>query len=153
MTAAGKALQRLTATDWAFLHAKAALGFLLMIPLVQLSTVRDNLTQTFVAVWFSATFVGFWVSAAGLIMSAQSRWTRRRGFQVEMAGLWLLLAGPLVFIAMQAALWFTTGQQRTVTIALCYVIAAFIGARMVMVHAAAKSRTAILDYLEEADRD
>lgn len=148
-----RALSRLTRSDWAFLHAKMALGFLLMIPLVQLNSVRDNLTQLFVAIWFGVTLIGFWVSAVGLVMSAQKHDTRRHGFRVEMTGLWLLLAGPVVFILMQAGVWITTGQQRLVTIALCYVIAAFILARMVMVKSAAKSRTVIFKYMENVDDD
>ncbi|MFF1382763.1 hypothetical protein ACFVWT_04275 [Arthrobacter sp. NPDC058288] len=146
------ALGRLTRTDWAFLHFKAALGFLLMIPLVQLNSVRDNTNQVFITIWFGVTLLGFCVSAIGIVMSAQKYETRRNGFRWEMAGLWLLLSGPLVFILLQAGLWITTGQQRIVTIALCYVIAAAILARMVMVKSAAKSRTVIFRYLDEEER-
>lgn len=146
-----RSLGRLTRTDWAFIHAKVALGFLHMIPLVQLNSVRDNLTQVFVPVWFATTFAGFWVSVVGLVMSAQKYETRRRGFRCEVSGLILLLSGPVVFILMQAGIWYTTGQQRIVTIALYYVIASFILARMVMVKSAAKSRTVIFRYLEEGD--
>lgn len=146
-------LRRLTRTDWAFIHAKVALGFLLMVPLVQLNSVRDNTNTTFIAIWFAVTFLGFWVSVVGIVLSAQQYETRRKGFRWEMCGLMLLLSGPVVFILLQVGLWVTTGQQRIVTIALCYVIASFLVARMVMVKSAAKSRTVIFRYLEEGRAD
>lgn len=147
------AVGHLTRTDWAFLHAKVALCFLLMIPLVQLASVKDNLTQAFVLAWFLVTLVGFWVSAVGLVMSAQKYQTRRNGFAVEMSGLWLIMSGPLVFILFQIGLWVDTGQQRLVSIALCYVIASFLAARMVMIKSAAKSRTVIFRYMESVEDD
>lgn len=147
------ALSRLTRTDLAFLHFKAALALLLMIPLVQLNSVRDTTNQIFIGAWFAVTLLGFWISAVGIVLSAQDGKTRRTGFRVEMTGLWLLLSGPLVFALIQCGIWWNTGQQRIVTIALCYVIASAILARMVMIKSAAKSRTVIFRYTESVEDD
>lgn len=147
------AISRLTRTDLAFIHFKAALSLLLMIPLVQATTVQNTTNLMFVAAWFGMTLLGFCVSVVGIVLSAQDGTIRRTGFRVEMAGLWLLLSGPLVFGLIQVGRWWTTGQPVTVTVALCYVIASAILARMVMIKSAAKSRTVIFRYTESVDDD
>lgn len=141
-------LRRLTRTDLAFLHFKAAIGIMLMLPLTQLGSVQNSLTTWFIVAWLVVTWLGFWVSVVGLILSAQQNETRRTGFRVEMTGLCLMLAGPLVFIGVMAGIWIDTGQDKGTAIALCYVIASAILARMVMIKTAAKSRTVIYRYLE-----
>ena len=147
-----KAFGRLTRVDWAFLHFKAALGILLMIPLVQLPTLKDSVSITFLCVWATLTVIGFWVSVAGLVMSAQKFETRHRGFQVEMTGLFLLMAGPAVFGAINVGLWIIDpDRSRAVAVGFAYVIMAAILARMVMVKGAAKSRTVIFKYTEPED--
>lgn len=150
-----RAFGRLTRVDWAFLHFKGAIGIMLMVPLTQLGSIQNSLTAWFIVAWLAVTLVGFWTSVLGLVLSAQRNETRRRGFQIEMTGLILLLAGPVVFIAVQAGIWIDTGQDKGTAIALCYVIASAILARMVMVKSQAKSRTVIYKYLEkkEAPRD
>lgn len=148
-----KPLRRLTRTDLAFLHFKAAIGLMLMVPLTQLGSVRSVTPPLFIAIWFGVTIVGFWVSVVGLIMSAQKYETRRRGFRIELTGLLLLLAGPVVFGSVQLGIWIDTGTDRLAAIALCYVIASAIFARMVMVYGAARSRTIIYRYRESADDD
>ncbi|WP_455833753.1 hypothetical protein [Pseudarthrobacter siccitolerans] len=145
------ALSRLTRVDWAFLHFKAAIGIMLMIPLSQLGSIQNATTAWFIVVWLVVTLLGFWVSVIGLVLSAQQHETRRRGFRVEMTGLCLMLAGPLVFIGVQAGIWIDTGQDKGTAIALCYVIASAILARMVMIKSAAKSRTVIYRYLEKTE--
>lgn len=147
------ALSHMTRTDWAFLHFKAALGILLMIPLVQLESLRHNVSTTFLCVWATLTIIGFWVSVVGLVMSAQKHKIRHRGFVVEMTGLVLLMIGPAVFAAVQAGLWITSGQSKAVAIGFAYVIMAAILARMVMVKGAAKSRTVIYKFTESAEGD
>jgi uncharacterized membrane protein len=153
MTRLITALGRLTRTDWAFIHFKAALGIMLMTPLVQLESLKSTTTIWFVCVWASVTIIGFWVSVAGLVMSAQKYETRHKGFVVEMTGLILLLIGPAVFAAIQAGVWIATGQSKAVSIAFCYVIITALIARMVMVKGAAKSRTVIYRYTEPIDND
>ncbi|WP_344672574.1 hypothetical protein [Pseudarthrobacter polychromogenes] len=137
--------------DWAFLHFKAAIGIMLMIPLSQLGSIQNATTAWFIVAWLAVTLIGFWVSVVGLVLSAQQHETRRRGFRVEMTGLSLMLAGPLVFIGVQAGIWIDTGQDKGTAIALCYVIASAILARMVMIKSAAKSRTVIYRYLEKTE--
>jgi uncharacterized membrane protein len=153
MTRLITALGRLTRTDWAFIHFKAALGILLMTPLVQLESLKSSTTVWFLCVWASLTIIGFWVSVAGLVMSAQKYESRHKGFVVEMTGLVLLMIGPAVFAAVQAGVWITTGQSKAVAIAFCYVIITAIIARMVMVKGAAKSRTVIYKFTESIDND
>jgi uncharacterized membrane protein len=149
MTAVG----RLTRVDWAFVHFKAALGIMLMTPLVQLDSIKHSTTVWFLCIWATLTLIGFWVSVVGLVMSAQKYDTRHKGFAVEMTGLVLLMLGPAVFAAIQAGIWYETGQQKAVAITFCYVIMAAIFARMVMVKGAAKSRTVIYRYTEEVEND
>ncbi|QKY78976.1 membrane protein [Arthrobacter phage Jinkies] len=153
MTRIVTALGRLTRTDWAFVHFKAALGILLMTPLVQLESLKSSTTVWFLCVWATVTIIGFWVSVAGLVMSAQKYETRHKGFVVEMTGLVLLLIGPAVFAAIQAGVWISTGQSKAVSIAFCYVIITALVARMVMVKGAAKSRTVIYRYKESLTDD
>lgn len=146
-----KPLRRLTRVDLAFLHFKAAIGIMLMLPLSQLGSVQNSLTTWFIVAWLIVTWIGFWTSVVGLVLSAQQHETRRRGFRVEMTGLCLMLAGPLVFIGVQAGIWIDTGHDKGTAIALCYVIASAILARMVMIRSAAKSRTVIYTYLEKKE--
>lgn len=148
-----RAFGRLTRVDWAFLHFKAALGILLIIPLTQLSQIKENTSVVFLCVWASLTIIGFWVSVIGLVMSAQKYEMRHRGFQVEMTGLFLLMSGPAAFAAVEAGIWAVTGQQKAVAITFAYVIMAAIAARMIMVKGAAKSRRIIYKYTEKADSD
>lgn len=142
------ALSGLTRTDWAFVHFKAALGLLWMIPLLQVSNVTTSTSPAFLWTWAIVTFVGFWVSIVGLVMSAQTFDTRRTGFRVEMTGLCLLAAGPLVYIALQVGIWITTGQQRLLALTFGYVMLSALVTRMVMIKSAAKSRTVIYRYTE-----
>lgn len=153
MTRLIRALSNLTRTDWAFIHFKASLSILLMTPLVQLDSLKASTTIWFLCAWASVTLIGFWVSVVGLVMSAQRYETRHKGFRVEMTGLVLLLVGPAVFAAVQLGVWIDTGQNKSVSIAFCYVIITAVIARMVMVKGAAKSRTVIYRYTEELDND
>lgn len=146
-------LRGLTRTDWAFVHFKASLGLLWMVPLVQSAALKSNTTPVFLWLWAVITFLGFWISIVGLVMSAQKYDVRQRGFRVEMTGLFLLAAGPMVYMLLQFGLWITTGQSRLVAIAFAYVILAAIATRMVMIKSAAKSRTVIYRYTERRDDD
>lgn len=140
------ALSRLTPVDKAFIQFKAALGILLMIPLVQLPSVRDNTTMIFLVLWCAVTVIGFWVSLIGLIMSAQ---TRDTGYRIELIGLWLLFAGPAVFAALMAGVWIITGEQRAVAVMFAVVICLAVRARMVMIRTADKTRQALASYMKD----
>jgi hypothetical protein len=133
--------------DKAFVQFKAALGILLMIPLVQLESVRNNTTFLFLVIWCAVTLLGFWVSLAGLLIAKHE--AGHRGFRIEMIGLWLLFAGPAVFAALMAGVWVITGEQRAVAVMFAVVICLAIRARMVMVRTADRTRTALLQYMED----
>lgn len=147
-----RAFSGLSPVDRAFIQFKAALAILLMIPLVQLDSVRNNTTLIFLVVWFAVTVLGFWVSLTGLLMStgAQNYEVRHRGFRTEMIGLWLLFAGPAVFAALMAGLWIATGQQRAVAVMFALVICLAVRCRMVMVRTADRTRAALLNYMQDA---
>lgn len=141
-------LAGLTRVDWAYIHFKAALGLLWIIPLTQIAYLQTSTSPWFIVAWGAITTIGFFVSVTGLIMSAQKYKTRRAGFRVEMAGLWLMMAAPAVYGMIQIGLAFTTGRDRWIAIAFAYIICSAIVPRMVMVKAAAKSRTVIYRYTE-----
>lgn len=148
MTSPRTILAGLTRTDWAYVHFKAALGLLWIIPLSRSIYLQATTSPWFILLWGFITTAGFFISVTGLVMSAQKFKTRRNGFVVEMVGLWLIMAGPLVYGAIQIGLMVTTGQDRWIAAAFAYIICAALIPRMVMIKAAAKSRTVIYRYSE-----
>jgi hypothetical protein len=147
-------LSALSPVDRAFIAFKASLGILLMVPLVQLPSVQDNTTTLFLAVWCAITFIGFWISLAGLLISANKQYEdRHRGFRIEMIGLWLLFAGPAVFAAIMLGVWVIGGEQRATALAFAVVICLAIRARMAMVSEAHKKRTVIVYPEDFPDED
>ena len=143
----------LTRTDWAYVHFKAALGLLWIIPLTKIAYLQASTSPWFILLWGFLTTLGFVVSVVGLIMSAQRNETRRNGFRVEMTGLILLMAAPAVYGLIQIGLAITTKQDRWIAIAFAYIICSAIVPRMVMIKAAAKSRTVIYRYTERSADD
>jgi hypothetical protein len=141
-------LAGLTRTDWAWVHFKAALGLLWIIPLTQIAYLQSSTAPWFILIWGLVTTSGFFVSITGLVMSAQRYETRRRGFRIEMAGLWLMMAAPAVYGLIQIGLLLATGQGRWIAIAFAYIICSALIPRMVMIKAAARSRTVIYRYSE-----
>ncbi len=148
-----KYLSNLTRTDWGFIHFKASIGLLWLLPLLQYSNLRRGVVTDFLWVLCVITFIGFWVSVVGIVMSAQKYEVRRRGFQVEMVGICLLGSGPVVYMLMQLGVWLDTGHSTLLAIAFGYVMFAAILARGIMVKGAAKSRTVIYRYTEELPAD
>jgi uncharacterized membrane protein len=148
-----EALRGLTRTDWAYVHFKAALGLLWIIPLTQSTYLQNRTAPWFILIWGFLTTLGFVVSLIGLVMSAQKFETRRNGFRVEMTGLVLLMSAPAIYGLIQIGLIFTTGSDRWIAIAFAYIICSAIVPRMCMIKAAAKSRTVIYRYRETADDD
>ncbi|NWL13322.1 hypothetical protein DM793_18820 [Paenarthrobacter nitroguajacolicus] len=147
------ALKGLTRTDWAFVHFKAALGLLWIIPLTRISYLQEQTAPWFIALWGLATTAGFCVSLVGLVMSAQSFETRRNGFRVEMTGLVLLMSAPAIYGLIQVGLAVATGADRWIAFAFAYIICSAVAVRMVMIKAAAKSRTVIYRYTESVEDD
>jgi uncharacterized membrane protein len=148
-----EALRGLTRTDWAYVHFKAALGLLWIIPLTQSTYLQNRTAPWFILIWGFLTTLGFVVSLIGLVMSAQKFETRRNGFRVEMTGLVVLMSAPAIYGLIQIGLIFTTGSDRWIAIAFAYIICSAIVPRMCMIKAAAKSRTVIYRYRETADDD
>lgn len=147
------ALRGLTRIDWAFVHFKAALGLLWIIPLTQSTYLQDRTAPWFILIWGFLTTAGFVVSLIGLVMSAQSFETRRNGFRVEMSGLILLMSAPAIYGLIQIGLFITTGADRLIAIAFAYIICSAVVPRMVMIKMAAKSRTVIYRYTESRTDD
>lgn len=134
-------LRRLTWVDIAFLHFKAALAFMLYVPLLQSPSFLKGVTGMFFVIWLCVTVAGFLVSIFGLILGAQRESTRHTGFRWEMVGLWLILAGPAAFLGSQIGLWLTPGVKDPSGLAIMfpYLIIAAILARMAMIKAAMKT--------------
>lgn len=147
------ALHSLQRIDWAFIHFKAALGLLWIIPLMKSPSVQGATPPWFILAWGLLTTTGFVVSVVGLVMSAQTFQTRRDGLRVELTGIVLLMSAPAIYGLIQIGLWVTTGVDRSIAIAFAYIICAALVTRMVMVKAAAKSRTVIYRYTESLTDD
>ena len=148
-----EALRGLTRTDWAFVHFKAALALLWIIPLMKSPAVQGSTPLWFILAWGFLTTLGFLVSVVGIVMSAQHFQTRRNGLRVEMTGLVLLMSAPFIYGLLQIGLWVTTGVDRSIAIAFAYIICSALVTRMVMIKAAAKSRTVIYRYTESLKDD
>lgn len=129
----------LTPVDYAFLHFKAALVIMLWSPMWQSPSIQSTLTGLMLTAWIFVTAAGFLVSIWGLVVGAQHTDRRMQGFRIEMAGLWLLMAGPLVFLAVQVGIWWTTGQNKGLAIMFPYVVGAALLARIVMVKQAMRT--------------
>jgi hypothetical protein len=126
----------LTATDRAFLHFKVALAVMLWSPMWQSPSMASTVTGALLMTWIAVTVIGFCVSVYGLLQSAQSVEQRVRGLRTELVGLYLLSAGPLVFLAVQTGLWLTGGRVSGLAFMFPYVVLAAIFARITMVKAA-----------------
>jgi hypothetical protein len=148
----GAALRCLTRLDWSYVHFKAALGLLWFIPLTQVEYLQRETAIWFIAVWGLVTVAGFVTSLCGLVMSAQRDETRRSGFRVELVGLWLIMAAPGVYGLIQVGL-IVNGQNRWLALAFAYIICSALVPRIIMIKQAAKSRTVIYRYLQEAEDD
>jgi uncharacterized membrane protein len=143
-----KTLSGLTRIDWAWLHFKAALGLLWIIPLTQIAYLQSATAPWFILAWGLVTTSGFVISVTGLVMSAQKNKTRRNGFRVEMTGLVLMMAAPAVYGLIQIGLLVTQRSDRWIALAFAYIICSALIPRMVMIKGAARSRTVIYRYRE-----
>jgi hypothetical protein len=144
-------LDRLTKIDLAWLHFKAALAYMLFVPLLQSPTFTQSVTGLVFLVWAIVSALGVLVSVVGLVLGAQREELRHKGFRIEMIGLWLLMAGPLAFLAVQVGLFFTGGRWSGLGMMFPYVIAASIVARMMMVKASMRTRMFEFTVNEDAD--
>lgn len=146
-------LRRLTRTDVAYLHFKAALGIMLFIPILQNPSLQQQTSGLFLLAWVIVTGVGLVVSLLGLVLGAQEDDVRRAGILIEMLGLTLLMAGPLVFLAVQVGIGLTGGRWSGLAIMFPYVVCAALLCRMVMVWDASKPVVYRIRGLETDDLD
>lgn len=132
-------LKRLTKTDVGWLHFKVALAIMLFVPLWQSPSFAATVTGILLLAWALVSSLGVLMSVAGLVLSAQNELWRQKGFRIEMTGLWLLMAGPMTFSAVQIGLLITTGRGSWLGVMFPYVIAAAIFCRMQMVRMAMRT--------------
>ncbi|MET4061531.1 hypothetical protein ABIB35_003104 [Arthrobacter sp. UYP6] len=130
-----RALDYLTAVDWAFVNVKIALGIMWPIFYFSGNSVRPAGTGgVFLWLWCTCTVAGFIVSLTGLIMAAQPRRLRFSGRQVEIAGIWLFAGGPVCYGILQIALLADTHDPiRGAQVALAYGLTAALVARVFIV--------------------
>lgn len=129
------ALNYLTPVDWAFVIVKVSLGIMWPVFYFSGDSVRPAGTGgLFLWLWCAFTVVGFVVSLSGLIMAAQPRRFRVPGRQVEMAGIWLFLGGPVCYGIIQTTLWWDTGDAlRGAQVSLAIALTATLVARVLIV--------------------
>jgi hypothetical protein len=139
---------KLPPAEWAWLHFKISLGFMLVIPMASSPTLQQSTTWVFLLVWVIFIAIGTAASAIGLFLGNQyDVEQKRRGYRFEMTGLILMLAGPLVFMLVQLGLWVQDGGNKALAIAFPYVVIAALVARMAMLRAKASQGTVIVRYL------
>lgn len=146
-------LRRLTRLDLMYLHFKLALGLMLFMPILQNPSLQEQTNGLFLLVWVVVTGVGLLVSLCGLVLGAQEDEVRRAGVLIELLGLTLLMAGPLVFMAVQLGLWYTTGHPRALAVMFPYVICAALTCRMLMVWDQSKPIVYRIRGLEDDELD
>lgn len=132
---AKRILNHLTPVDWAFVNIKVSLGIFWPVFYFSGDSVRPAGTGgLFLWLWCAFTVIGFLVSLTGLILAAQPRKFRFSGRQVEIAGIWLFLGGPVCYGILQAGLlWETHNPIRGAQVALAYALTAALVARVLIV--------------------
>lgn len=133
--AVGRWVGNLTVQDWAWLHFKAAvLVWAAVLWRFTPVKVEDALGGVIVAVAV-VTILGATTSIVGLVIAAQSRRVAVTGLGVELAGLWVMAAGPVSYLAVQwwLAARLPDGDQRYALVVLAYTLCAAVGTRIVIV--------------------
>ena len=133
-----KAIRKLRPDHWAIIHAKIAMLvwailFLAYTPLT-LSKVLQGILPFLIS---GAVLFGVTISLVGIFMSiSKFACTARRGENLELAGLWLSLSGPLAYFAIQVYLSFLLrdGEQRIALSAFAYAFSSFMFVRIVIIH-------------------
>lgn len=132
---AKRALNHLTPVDWAFVGVKVSLGIIWPVCYFSGDSVRPaGIGGLFLWLWCGFTVVGFLVSLAGLVMAAQPTRFRIPGRQVEVAGIWLFLGGPVCYgIVQTGLLWESHDPIRGAQIALAAALTSALVARVFIV--------------------
>lgn len=129
-------LKKLRPDHWAWLHAKVAIMvwavlFFMYTPF----QLQELLEYTIIGLVSFVIVFGVGASIVGLFMSF-SKYTivARRGENIEIAGLSLALAGPIVYFIARVWLIFSIQDGQGIPIAaLAYAITAFLLVRIIIV--------------------
>jgi hypothetical protein len=98
---------RLTPVDWYFLLFKLCLVIVWPVSLFgNHESVAPILSVPVMYAWVAISWIGFIISLVGLVMGAQRGTTRLSGLRVEVAGLYMFMAGPLIYTLVMAVLVF-----------------------------------------------
>ena len=129
-------LKKLRPDHWAWLHAKVAIMiwavlFFMYTPF----QLQELLEYTIICLVSSVIVFGVGVSIVGLFMSFSKYTTwARRGENIEISGLSLALAGPIVYFLARVWLVFSINDGQGIPIAaLAYSITALLLVRIVIV--------------------
>lgn len=99
-------LGRLRSRDIVWLAFLAQMGvwailYKVFIPITTVQVFDNYLINA----WLAATFIGAVTASAGLILAVQrSDWARKRGVQIELAGLLIFLLGPFLYATTQLSI-------------------------------------------------
>ena len=144
---AKRILHHLTPVDWMFVNFKVALGIVWPFFYFTGNPARPEGTDGFfLYLWCAFTVIGFTVSLTGLILAAQPRRYCYSGRQIEIAGIWLFLGGPVCYGILQAGLLQETGEPlRGAQIALAYALTSALAARILIVKDGVRRAAVIAD--------
>ena len=129
-------LKKLRPDHWAWLHAKAALLVWAALFFEFTPTKVADALQFLLATLISVvTFVGIGTSVFGLFTSTSNIIRKaRRGLNIELAGLWVAISGPIAYMVTQIFLVFgEDGDQRIALTAFAYALCALMAVRIVIV--------------------
>lgn len=129
-------ISQLRPDHWAWLHAKFAMilwafAFFFYTPL-KVETVVGFIIASLIAL---VVVIGISISVFGLLRSISDFTEKaRQGINIELAGLWIAISGPISYFVIQLFLSFgPEGDQRIALTVLAYAIFAFMLVRIVMV--------------------
>jgi hypothetical protein len=129
-------IRRLSIRHWAWIHFKLTLAAWSVLLVVFTPTVvLGTLGGAVILLVAGATFVGAMVSVLGIVLSAQTGSAAVVGLSVELAGLFLMLAGPVAYTITQVGLVLTdpSGSQRIALAAFAYAMCAALLCRILVV--------------------
>ena len=129
-------LKRLTPRHWAWIHFKVALGFVWASCMIAFTPVAlQSALGALIPLWMALTIAGTSVSIVGLVMTVSlNAKIVLYGVSIELAGLCLFVAGPLVYFLTQFTLIFTEGpENRLALTAFAYAMVSVLIYRFVVI--------------------
>lgn len=128
--------KRFRPDHWAWMHAKVALLvwailFLAFTP-TKVSAALDIILASSISF---TTIIGVVISIVGLFQAMSLNIEKaKRGTNLELAGLWVALIGPVSYFATQFFLSFgPDGDQRIALTAFAYAVSSFVYVRIVLI--------------------